>query len=314
MKKLIIGKQLEVSEMALGCLNFGTKTDKKTSFNLLDEYYDKGGNFLDTANNYSFWFNGSRGGESENLLGRWLDEKGNREKIILASKVGARPKESHTGLENAEGLGHKAIMDAVDESLIRMKTDYIDILYAHIDDAATPLNETMETFDTLIKSGKIREIGCSNYTCNRIKEASSISQEHHWQTYCCVQQRHSFLTPLETADFGIQEYATNELLTYLKQHPNLKMLAYSPLLHGFYNKKIALPEKYNTPENYYRLNKLGQIAHELNATPNQVVLSWMTQGSPRVIPIIASSTLDQLHENMNASNLELTVEQLDYLS
>ncbi|MBP1040256.1 aldo/keto reductase [Vagococcus sp. BWB3-3] len=119
---------------------------------------------------------------------------------------------------------------------------------------------------------------------------------------------------MATADFGVQEYATTELLTYVKQHPNLKLLAYSPLLQGLYNKKMALPEKYNTPENHYRLNKLAHIAGELDATPNQVVLSWLIQAPPSVIPIVAASSLAQLRENLQASYLKLTEEQLVYLS
>lgn len=310
MEQLRTNKQPETSSMALGCLNFGSKTDKQTSFQLLDYYVENGGNFLDTANNYAFWFDDSRGGASEALLGEWLQERKNREHIILATKVGARPQTAGTGLENVEGLSSKAIHKAVDESLSRLKTDYIDLLYAHIDDREVSFNETMQAFDFLVKSGKVKKIGCSNFTLERLKEANSLADEQGLAKYCCIQQRHSFLSPMLKADFGIQEYVTNELINYVKIQPNFKLLAYSPLLHGFYNKNVPIPEKYDTYENSVRLLRLNKIANELNATPNQIVLAWMIQGSPNITPVIASSTLSQLQENMEATKIRLTEEQL----
>lgn len=305
---------LEASAMALGCLNFGTKTDKQTSFDLLDRYVEKGGIFLDTANNYAFWFDHSRGGVSEMIIGQWIAERKLRNKIILATKVGARPKAVKTGFENSEGLGQQAIIEAVDESLSRLKTDNIDILYAHIDDKSVDLLETLETFDKIIKSGKVREIGCSNYPLARIIEANQLADEHGFEKYRYVQQRHSFLKPKDQADFGLQEVATEELLSYVTQHSELKLLAYSPLLRGFYSKKMALPEKYETLENQRRLTNLIQVAQELNATLNQVVFAWLIQGSPGIIPVMAASSLVQLEENLAATTLKLTSEHLAYLA
>lgn len=301
-------------QLVLGCLNFGTKTDEQMSFMLLDEYAELGGQSLDTANNYSFWYDGSRGGTSERVLGKWLAARKKRNNMIVATKIGARPKTIGTGFENVEGLGHTAILKAVDESLLRLRTDYIDILYAHIDDEHTDLNETMNAFDSLVKSGKVRSIGCSNYSLQRIQLANHLAKERALENYTYVQNRYSFLQPIPTADFGVQQCLTEELLAYGEHHPRLQLQAYSPLLNGFYNKKTALPVNYDTPENQHRLTRLKQMADDLNVTPNQVVLAWMLQKKNAVTPVIAVSSIMQLKENMQAAERLLTPEQLVQLA
>lgn len=301
------------SKLCLGCLDFGTKLDTKASYRLLDAYMELGGNFLDTANNYSFWFDNSRGGASEALIGEWITKRKNRDNLILATKVGARPKEANTGIENIEGLSKEAIFEAVNESLTRLKTNYIDILYAHIDDKTVNLKTTLKAFDSLIKAGKVRKIGCSNHSAARIRESNEIAIKYNLEKYTCLQNRYSFLAPSPSADFGVQVYTTEEVLNYSKANPAFKILAYSPLLHGFYNKEETIPEKYETPSNNKKLIRLKQVAQEIGATPNQVVLAWMIQGSPAITPVTAASSLSQLQENMQAQEIDLTKEQLSFL-
>ncbi|MEK5032113.1 aldo/keto reductase [Paenibacillus sp. FSL R7-0302] len=302
-----------VSSFSLGCLNFGSRTDKKTSFQLLDHFFEAGGNFLDTANNYAIWNEGCVGGESESLLGEWMKERKNRHQIIVATKVGAKPVVPKS--EKMEGLGRQAIEKGIDESLLRLGTDYVDLYYAHVDDNETELEETLETFDSLVKAGKVRAIGCSNYRFSRLLEAKAISMSKGWESYCCLQQRYTYLQPRADADFGVQVSADEDLLAYCSQHDDFTLLAYSPLLGGLYNKKEAvLPDTYRREDQMTRLHTLRKVAGELGATPNQLVLAWMLHKHPRALPIVAASALTQLEENLGALQLQISSEQLDQLN
>ncbi|MEK3904807.1 MULTISPECIES: aldo/keto reductase [unclassified Paenibacillus] len=302
-----------VSAYSLGCLNFGSRTDKKTSFQLLDHFLEAGGNFLDTANNYAIWNEGCVGGESESLLGEWMKERKNRHQIIVATKVGAKPVVPKS--EKMEGLGRQAVEKAIDESLLRLGTDYVDLYYAHVDDNETELEETLETFDSLVKAGKVRAIGCSNYRFSRLLEAKAISKSKGWESYCCLQQRHTYLQPRADADFGVQVSADEDLLAYCSQHDDFTLLAYSPLLGGLYNNKEAvLPDAYRREDQMTRLDTLRKVAGELGVTPNQLVLAWMLHKHPRALPIVAASGLTQLEENLGALKLQISSEQLDQLN
>ncbi|WP_134682765.1 aldo/keto reductase [Brevibacillus migulae] len=316
MKSVNLGNSgMEVSAMSLGCMYFGTKLNEGDSFALLDHYYEAGGRFLDTANNYAIWAEGGRGGESEAAVGQWLKERGNRHEMVIATKVGAMPTIPGTGLEHVEGLSAKAIEKAVDESLIRLGTDYIDLYYAHIDDRQTRLEETLEAFDRLVRAGKVRQIGCSNMMTWRIEQAKHISHSNGWAAYCCVQQRYSYLRPKAGADFGLQVVAGQELLDYCKTNEDMTLVAYSPLLHGAYTDNLAkYPVKYVTLDNDARYATLEKVAQEKGATKNQVVLAWMLQSTPRVIPVIGVSTLEQLQENLGAFHVELSAAEMKELN
>lgn len=306
---------IEVSVFSLGCLNFGSKTDRKTSFRLLDRYVDAGGNFLDTSNNYAFWNEGCTGGESESLLGEWLKERKNRSRMVVATKVGAKPKIPGGGFDQIEGLGRKAIEKAIDESLQRLGTDYVDLYYAHIDDTGTELEETLEAFDRLVKSGKVRAIGCSNYRLPRLREAMVVSKANGWASYSCIQQRYTYLRPRKDADFGLQVSTDDDLLAYCMENKDITLLAYSPLLGGLYDKESAeLPEGYRNEEQLNRLQAVRKLAKETGHTPNQIVLAWMLQNAPTALPLVAVSDSVQLEENLGALDIRLSSEQLDYLN
>ncbi|KAB8144908.1 aldo/keto reductase [Chloroflexia bacterium SDU3-3] len=316
MRKIALGTTgVEASELSLGCMYFGTRTPERTSFDLLDQFVGAGGDLLDTANNYAFWAEGGQGGESELLLGRWMRQRGARQRVVLATKVGALPTVPGGGLESRQGLAAKTIIAEVEQSLSRLQTDYIDLYYAHIDDRDTPLEETLEAFDRLVRAGKVRAVGCSNLRAWRLAEARALCQRHGWAAYCCVQQRHTYLRPSPSADFGLQVSADADLLDYCRAHPDMRIMAYSPLLGGAYTRADRpLPPEYATADSQARLRALAQVAQELGASPGQVVLAWLLRSSPAATPVIAASDAQQLRENLAAASLALSAEQIARLS
>jgi aryl-alcohol dehydrogenase-like predicted oxidoreductase len=292
-----------VSALCLGTMFFGSSVDEPTSFRLLDRYYDAGGRFFDTANNYAYWLEGWEGGESESLLGRWMEQRGNRDELFLATKVGAY---------GDEGLSAQAIRGGIEASLRRLGTDHVDLYYAHVDDRTTPQEETVGAFGELVAAGSVRHLGCSNHMAWRIEAARRTARELGSSPYCCVQQRHSYLRPARGADLGRQLPVTEELLDYCASE-GVGLLAYSVLLTGAYSRDDRpLPEAYAHEAG--RLETLRAVAEEAGATPNQVVLAWMMQGTPRVIPLIGASSEEQLAENLGALEVELSAEQLERLS
>jgi aryl-alcohol dehydrogenase-like predicted oxidoreductase len=313
MKRTKLGKSdLEVSNLCLGAMYFGTKVAEKTSFRLLDQYVEAGGNFIDTANCYAFWIEGGVGDESEALLGRWIKERGNSDTLTIATKVGCRP--SYVGApypNGLQGLRGNIIIKEVENSLRRLGIDTIDLYYTHQDDRSVPLEETLKALDQLVNSGKIRHIGCSNIAAWRIGEAKRISEKSGYPSFCCVQLRHTFLPGDNT---GIQLNINEEHLDFAKNH-DLSLLAYSPLLQGAYTQKDRpVPDEFLKPGYRTRLAVLHSIADDLGATPNQVILAWMLQNQPLIIPVIAASTSEQLKENLAATNITLTEDQLATLS
>ncbi|GHO99079.1 aldo/keto reductase [Reticulibacter mediterranei] len=316
MKQIPLGQTgIDVSALCLGCMFFGTLTAREMAYQLADRYFEAGGRFFDTANNYAFWIDGATGDESETVLGRWLKSRKNRDQIILATKVGARPGRPGGGFESWEGLSARAIEQAVEGSLTRLGTDYLDLYYAHIDDRQTPLEETLAAFDRLVTAGKVRAIGCSNLMAWRIEQARSISRLHDWAAYCCVQQRYSYLQPRPKATFETQIVASQELLDYCQIHKDFSLLAYSPLLSGAYTRQdVALPPQYRSSDTEARLGALATVAAETGATANQIVLAWLLQDTPSVIPVIAASNKTQLDENLGTLQVHLTEEHMRTLN
>lgn len=309
MKKVLLGNSgLEVSICCLGAMYFGNRTDKTTSYQLLDQYAESGGTFLDTANIYARWVPGCVGGESETLLGEWMRERNNREQLFIASKVGFH----YPGVE--KGLRAQQIEEECHKSLKRMGIDTIDLYYAHADDRNTSMEETMEAFDRLVKAGKVRVIGASNFVAWRLEEARWVSQTHGWAEYCCIQQRYTYLRPKAGTTFGFQVAANGELLDYCRTR-GMTMLAYSPLLRGAYSREDReFQSQYVGPDADARLGALKNVAEQIGATVNQVVLAWMMQSNPLVIPLVAGSTKEQLQENLGALDIELSADQMKYLN
>ncbi len=317
MKKVEIGRTgIKVSELCLGTMYLGTKLNQSKSEGILDYYVDQGGNFIDTSNNYAFWMNNGVGDESECIIGGWLKRK-NRDDIIIATKCGARPTFFDGDLANVqlEGLSQQTIITAVEDSLKRLKTDYIDILYGHVDFIEYPIEERLAAFSRLKKSGKIRAVGTSNTWAWRIEESNRYSRENHLIAYSCVQQKYSYLRPKYSADFWVQKLVNDELIEYCYHHRQVSLLAYSTLLSGLYanSDPIELPEEYNTEDNRYRMEVLGRIAEEIGCTKNQLILAWMMNHKTRIIPIISGSKPNQIQESIGACELYLSKDQLKTL-
>ncbi len=188
MKTVQLGSsELQVSTLGLGAMFFGTRTNAETSYQLLDEYVAAGGNLIDSANIYAHWVEGFKGGESETLIGEWLRKRGNRSQQVIATKVGF----NYPGVK--QELTARTIEEECNKSLRRLGIDTIDLYYAHVDDYNVPMEEVLGAFDKLVKAGKVRFIGASNYLAWRLEQARGLSQAHGWANFCCVQQRHTYL-------------------------------------------------------------------------------------------------------------------------
>jgi len=321
MEKTTLGP-LEVSVLQLGAMLFGTVTEEQLSRRLLDRFVDAGGTFIDTSNNYAFWPANGTAGTSESVLGRWLKDRGRRDDVVIATKCGALPNRVGAGLEDIEGLSKAVIVKDIDDSLKRLGTDYVDLYYAHIDDRTTPLEETLEGFDAVVKAGKVRAIGCSNYAVWRIEQARQISRRLGYAEYAALQQHHSYFRPQPRSDFvksssmgrrggfGHEGGLSGQHLDYIREDPAFRVVAYTPMMRGAYVNPDKLPENYRTADNDKRARALGEVVAETDATANQVVLAWLLQGNPQIIPLMAVSKMEQLSDNLGALDVKLTPEQI----
>lgn len=306
----------EVSVLALGAMLFGSLTDEKTSFAVLDRYVEAGGNFIDTSDNYAFWTDGGQGGQSEELLGRWRRSRGVGDEIVIATKLGARPLAPGTSYtDNPEGLSAKVIREAADRSRERLGVDRLDLLYAHIDDHTVPQRETVEAFGELVAEGTVGLLGVSNQAVWRVERARALAAAAALPGYEVLQYQHSHLRPRfdVPGDFspdGSLGHAGPELLGYLRSEPALTLVAYSPLLAGAYDRDDKpLPPDYDHPGTPARLAVLRDIARETGATVGQVVLAWQIGAQLPIVPLAGASSVAQLEANLVAVDLDLTPEQ-----
>jgi aryl-alcohol dehydrogenase-like predicted oxidoreductase len=308
----------EVSVLSLGTMHFGTATDEATSFAVLDRYVEAGGTFLDTAGNYAFW-TGTQGGESEELLGRWRRSRGVGGEIVIATKLGARPLAPGTSfIDNAEGLSARVIRASAERSRDRLGLDRLDLLYAHIEDPAVPLAETVEGFAGLVAEGTVGLLGVSNHWAWRVERARGLAAAAGLPGYEVLQYQYSYLRPrtdlpgLRSAD-DLPGMLGGDLLSYLRAEPRLTAVAYSPLLKGAYVRQDRLdaPEfaEFDHPGTAARLAALREVAKDAGATVNQVVLAWLIGAEIPIIPLIGASSVAQLEESLAAVDLELTTEQ-----
>lgn len=298
---------LPVSGLCLGTMYFGTHVDEATSFAILDRFVEAGGTLLDTANTYAFWVEGATGVESELLLGRWLRSRDAYDDVVLATKCGARPTGAGDWPASAEGLSRRVVHEQARASLERLGAERLGVYYAHFEDRGTPLRETTEAFAELVDDGLIAVPGCSNYPAWRIAEARDLAATLGRPGFGCVQQMHTYLRPLGGGWFpAANRYATDELLDYGRAHPEFTLLAYSPLLSGAYTRPDRpVPEFYRHPGYEQRLATLADVAKELGATPNQVVLAWLMASDPAWLPVLGVSSVAQLEEALGAAELVL---------
>lgn len=309
MKKVTLGHSgLEVSALCMGTDLLGSKHGRETSFAVLDAFRERGGTFLDTGNFYAAWLPGFVGGESETVIGQWLKARGCRSEIVIGTKLGFDYPGSPGGLSAAE------IHKECDRSLKRLGTDHIDIFWAHRDDRDTPQAETMQAFDTLVKAGKVRAIGASNLNVWRIAQANEIARAHGWVQYTAVEQRYTYLRPHHAADFGPQLFIGDELKDFAVAN-NVALIAYSILLSGAYSKPAAeLPPQFAGQDADARLAVLHAVAVETGASVSQVVIAWIRQQRPAILPIIAGSKPSRIAESVDALQLTLTDDQLQRLN
>ena len=303
---------LEVSVICLGTMQFGWSTDEKTSFKILDKFFGEGGNFIDTADVYSRWVEGNPGGVSERIIGKWMKSRNVRGRIVLATKVRGRMWEG----PNGEGLSRKHIMKAVEDSLRRLQTDYIDLYQVHWPDWDTPLEETLRALDDLVRDGKVRYIGASNYPAWYLTKALWISDKYGLHRFESIQPQYSLV---------YREEFEKELMP-LAEDQKLAVIPYSPLAGGFltgkYKRNRPLPpspraetikRRFFTEKNFTIIEELEKMAFKYAAKVSQIALAWLLSKSYITAPIIGASSVEQLMENLGALDVELEEEDLKKL-
>ncbi|MEU7531388.1 aldo/keto reductase, partial [Saccharothrix sp. NPDC042600] len=234
--------QREVSVLALGAMLFGTVVDEERSFAVLDRFVEAGGTFLDTANNYAFWVNGTQGGESEALLGRWRRSRGITDEVVIATKLGGRPKVPGRDFFTLEGLTPEAIRTSSARSRENLGVDRLDLLYAHTDDLTVPQEEIVTAFAELVANGEVAMLGASNHWSWRLERWRTLAAAANLPSYEVLQYHHTYLRaradlPGRRSKDGDQGLLSPELMTYLRDRPNLTLVAYTPLLSGAYVRK-----------------------------------------------------------------------------
>ena len=300
MQKQPLGRSgLHIAPLVFGGNVFGWTADEKRSFELLDRFVERGFNAIDTADVYSSWAPGLAGGESETVLGNWLARRGRRDDVVLMTKVGM--------WEPRKGLSAANIEAAVNGSLKRLRTDHIDVYFAHIDDQDVPLEETLGAFARLIEAGKVRAIGASNYSAERLQQALAVSQAQGLPRYEVMQPQYNLY---DRADFEAG-------LAGVAQEQDVGVVSYFSLASGFLTGKYQSAEDlkgsaragfmqgYFDERGQKLLGVLREVAADVSATPAQVALAWL-MGRPGVTAPIASATsLAQLDELMGAAALSL---------
>ncbi len=309
MEKVTLGRtDVAVSALCLGTDLIGSKIDEARSFELFDLFYGHGGTFIDTGNFYAAWLDGCSGGESETTIGNWMKARGCRDEVVLSTKLGFDYPGSDGGLNAGE------IVRECEKSLKRLQTDRIDVYYAHRDDFDTPMEATMEAFDRLVRDGKVRALGASNLWIWRIAEANMLSELRSFAPYSVIEQRYTYLRPRHGADFGPQIFITEDLKRYASAH-DITLIGYSILLQGAYTRaEKPIPSQFAGPDSDDRLAALRAVANEVNATPHQVIIAWMRQSEPSILPIIAGSKPEQVKENIEALNVTLSADQMERLT
>ncbi len=281
--------ELSIYPLSLGGNVFGWTATKEESFKVLDRFVDLGGNFIDTADVYSAWKEGNSGGESESIIGEWMESRGNRSKMIIATKVAKLP--------TKPGLSQANIASAVEDSLRRLRTDYIDLYYAHDDDEKVSQEEYLTAFDKLVKEGKVRYLGASNFSAERLKSATKISAEGNLDSFVVLQNHYNLLER--------DEYEKSMAPTL--QELGISSIPYFGLARGFltgkYRKGVEVEsvrakgvEIYQNEHGWSILERLEQIADSKSTTISAVALAWLRAQPTVVAPIASARTVEQLEE------------------
>ncbi|GGE34682.1 oxidoreductase [Agaricicola taiwanensis] len=297
---------LQIAPIVLGGNVFGWTADEATSFQLLDAFVDAGFNAIDTADSYSRWAPGNRGGESETIIGKWLASSRKRDKVVLATKVGW-----DLG-DGRKGLAKDYILEAVEGSLRRLKTDRIDLYQSHVDDHEAPMEETLWAYDQLIRQGKVRAIGASNHEAERLKTALSISERESLPRYESLQPKYN-LYDRDAFEGDLENLCLEE---------NVGVICYYGLAAGFLTGKYRSAadfgksargqgmSTYLNARGLRILAALDKVSGELGGTPAQVALAWLIARPSVTAPIVSATSLDQLRDILGAARLTLGSEAI----
>ncbi len=302
---------LKVSELCLGTMQWGWTADARTSAEVMDAFVEAGGNFIDTADVYSFWADDNPGGVSEQIIGRWMKARNNRRDIVLATKVRGRMWDG----PNGEGLSRSHIMQAAEDSLRRLDTDYIDLYQIHWDDLETPMDETLRALDDLVSQGKVRYLGCSNISAWRLMKALCISDKHDLARYDSLQPHYNLV---HRDEFEAE-------LKPLCESEQIGVIPYSPLAGGFltgkYQSDAPQPDsartggvkKYFNDSGWRTLHAVEKVARAREATPLQIALAWQLTQPVITSPIIGANSVEQLAESLGAVDMKLTEAEMSAL-
>jgi aryl-alcohol dehydrogenase-like predicted oxidoreductase len=296
----------------MGTMQFGWTSTEEQAFQVLDAFVESGGNFIDTADVYTGWVEHSWVGHAEEIVGRWMQVRGNRQSLVIATKVRGRMGPG----PNDQGLSRKHILDAVEASLRRLHIDYIDLYQSHSDDPEVPLEETLEAFDNLVQRGLARYIGASNYVAWRLMKAICVSESNGLARYDSLQPHYSM------AHRGEFERELSDLCL----SEGIGVIPYSPLAAGFltgkYRRNAPLPEsgraegikrRYLHEQGFNLIDVLEEIAGNHNATPAQIALAWLLTRPGVTSPITSANTSEQWHDLAGATEVHLSAEDIDRL-
>ena len=311
MEKRELGKTgISVSPLMFGGNVFGWTVDEAQSFKLLDAFTDAGLNFIDTADVYSIWVPGNKGGDSETIIGKWFKQSGKRDKVVLATKVG---KEMGPG---KKGLSAKYIKQAAEDSLKRLQTDYIDLYQSHDDDHETAFDETLEAYSQLIKEGKVRVIGASNYEADRLAAILQVSKDNNLPSYQTLQP-----------EYNLYERKGYELnLEPLCLERGLGVVTYFSLASGFLTGKYRSEadfaqskrgggmSKYLNDRGFRILDALDKVADQYQTSQASVALAWLIARPSVTAPIASATKLEQLNDLIKATELNLNTEAIQLLT
>lgn len=303
---------LKVSELCLGTMQFGWTADEATSFAVMDAFVAAGGNFIDTADVYSRWAPGNPGGVSEEIIGRWMQARGNRRQIVVATKARGRMWDG----PNGEGLSRAHLIQACEDSLRRLGTETIDLYQVHWFDAETPIDETLRALDDLARSGKVRYVGASNYPAWRLTKALWTSDKLGLARYNTLQPHYNLAN---RAEFERE-------LKPLCEEEGIGVIPYSPLAGGFLTGKYrrdatpasaradGIQKRYCNDRGYAIIDKLAEIGQARSLTVAQTALAWLLTQPVITAPIIGANSVVQLGESLAAASARLNVQEMDALN
>jgi len=303
---------LNIVPLIFGGNVFGWTLDEKSSFSILDSFVDKDFNAIDTSNNYSHWVPGNKGGESETIIGNWLHERGNRDRIVLMTKVGGR-----FGYESKFNTQGTYIKEQVELSLRRLRTDYIDVYQTHYDDEVTPIEETLRAYEDLIKEGKIRYIGASNISPERLVESLDLAIEKSLPQYISLQPEYNLF---DRAKF-------EHLYQGIAKEKNIAVIPYYSLASGFLTGKYTSAESFDTTvrgkgikDKYWNargqkiVSALTKLAEVYNVNPSAIALAWLLQQESIFAPIASATKDAHIDDFVDAVNIRLSNEDLELLN